>query len=89
MPMAVPDFLHIAIQLAQSLAGLHRVRVVHRDINSTNIVWDTSSGRATLNDFGIATTLSALTVTSTGLNQLEGTLAYVSPEQTGRPGTFG
>ncbi len=67
--LALPDFLDVAAQLAETVAHLHRARVVHCDINPSNIVWDGTTRRASLSDFGIARTL-----------------AYVSPESTGRIG---
>ena len=38
--LSIPDFLEIAAQLAETVAHLHRVRIVHRDIHPSNIVWD-------------------------------------------------
>lgn len=84
--LPIGEFLELAVQIAQSVAGLHGARVVHRDINPTNIVWNVVGRRATLIDFGIATTLSGLTIESTTPALLEGTLRYISPEQTGRIG---
>ena len=85
-PLSIADFLTIALQLAEAVARLQERRIVHRDLNPTNVVWDANTQRTTLIDFGIATTLAALTVESASPAQLEGTLAYISPEQTGRTG---
>lgn len=85
-PLSVSEFLEISLQLAETVARLHNARIVHRDISPSNIVWNAESGRATLVDFGIATTLSALTIESASPARLEGTLHYISPEQTGRTG---
>ena len=85
-PLSITDFLDIAVQLAEAVARLHEARIVHRDINPSNVIWDAKARRATLSDFGIATTLATLTVESASLNEIEGTLAYMSPEQTGRVG---
>lgn len=85
-PLRIAEFLEIAVQLAEALARLHGARVVHRDVNPHNVIWDPESRRATLIDFAIATTLSALSVDSPSPAQLEGTLRYISPEQTGRAG---
>ena len=86
LPLHIAEFLEIAVQLVEAVALLHEARIVHRDINPNNIVWEGESRRATLVDFGIATTLSALSVGSASPVQLEGTLRYISPEQTGRTG---
>ncbi|MGE3457613.1 MAG: AAA family ATPase [Kofleriaceae bacterium] len=83
---SMSDFFEISIQLADIVARVHEARIVHRDLNPSNLIWDAEARRLTLVDFGIATTLSGLTVETTGPSQLEGTLGYISPEQTGRTG---
>src|SRR6185503_3885219 len=54
------------------------------DINPSNIVWNRAIGQVKLIDFGISTALSRENPTLRNPNVLEGTLAYISPEQTGR-----
>jgi serine/threonine protein kinase len=39
-PLSVADFLDVAVQLAEAVARLHGARIVHRDINPGNIVWE-------------------------------------------------
>src|SRR5512143_2371936 len=39
-PLALPDILSYAIDLAAALAGLHRAGVVHKDVNANNVVVD-------------------------------------------------
>ena len=78
------DFLPIAIQIVDSLSNIHAAHVIHKDINPSNIVWNQVTNQLKIIDFGIA---SRLARENTGLKnpeQLEGTLAYISPEQTGR-----
>lgn len=84
--LPIAECLDIAVQLAEAVARLHQVRIVHRNLNPGNVVWDAGARRATLVDFGIATTLSALAVEGANPAHLEGTLPYMSPEQTGRTG---
>ena len=82
--MDLSRFLPLAIRLSHLLHGLHRAKVVHKDIHPGNILVDPATGQPTLINFGIA---SRLTAESQGLRHpsgLEGTLAYLSPEQTGR-----
>ncbi|MFY1826629.1 AAA family ATPase [Myxococcus fulvus] len=85
-PLSIGEFLEVALQVAEAVARLHEARIVHRDINPSNIVWDAEQRRATLVDLGMATTLSGLTVESASPTHLQGTLPYISPEQTGRTG---
>lgn len=85
-PLFTGEFLEVAVQLSEAVTRLHEARIVHRDITPVNVVWDEASRRVTLVDFGIATTLAALAVESATAALLEGTLPYISPEQTGRTG---
>ena len=63
---------------------MHAANVIHKDISSHNVVYDAESGRCTLIDFGIATRLRSEENKFQAPAALEGTLAYIAPEQTGR-----
>jgi predicted ATPase/class 3 adenylate cyclase len=76
--------LRLAIQVADILGQLHQQHIIHRDISPANIVYNPTSGDVRLIDFGLAVTVSAAQPTFRSSNTLEGTLAYMSPEQTGR-----
>ncbi|MBD2112170.1 MULTISPECIES: hybrid sensor histidine kinase/response regulator [Cyanophyceae] len=78
------EFLAIALQLTAALAALHQSQIVHKDINPRNILIHPTSGQVKLIDFGIASRLSRENLTASHPTLLEGTLAYLSPEQTGR-----
>jgi PAS domain S-box-containing protein len=78
------DVLRIGIFVAQALQDIHNHRVIHKDINPANIVWNSQKNKLKLIDFGISTRLSQERQSFNNTNILEGTLAYISPEQTGR-----
>ena len=82
--LEIAQVLHLGIALAQVLADIHERGVVHKNISPANILFDPESGRVELIDFGIATVLAREGQPSAAAAQLEGTLAYISPEQTGR-----
>lgn len=80
----LPQFLSIAIKTAQSLEHIHAANVIHKDINPLNIVFNPETEQLKIIDFGISTALTRENPTLKNPNVLEGTLAYMSPEQTGR-----
>ncbi|MFO7567705.1 MAG: AAA family ATPase [Enhygromyxa sp.] len=85
-PLPLDEFLAIALQLARVLADVHAQRVVHRDIKPTNILIDPETGVVRLADFGISVLLESERERIHDPAVVEGTLPYLSPEQTGRTG---
>jgi len=82
--LELKEFLEIAIQLADTLGKLHDNQIIHKDIKPTNIIITPATLDVKITDFSIATRLSRETSTLSHPTLLEGTLAYISPEQTGR-----
>ncbi|MEM9090038.1 MAG: AAA family ATPase [Cyanobacteria bacterium P01_F01_bin.53] len=78
------EVLGIAVQMADILKGLGEHHVVHKDIKPANILIHVESKRIQLIDFSIATLLPKETQETQSPSVLEGTLAYLAPEQTGR-----
>ncbi|WP_437281310.1 AAA family ATPase [Sorangium sp. So ce375] len=76
--------LKVASSVAGALTSLHRHGIIHKDIKPHNILSRPETWSAQLIDFGIATRLSRETQGAERPDTLEGTLAYMSPEQTGR-----
>jgi serine/threonine protein kinase len=58
--------------------------VIYKDINPSNIVFNRATGTVKIIDFGIATRFTRTNLSFKNPNVLEGTIAYISPEQTGR-----
>ncbi|MEG4502179.1 AAA family ATPase [Microcoleus sp. F6_B4] len=81
---SIAEFLRIAIATTESLQQIHSAQIIHKDINPSNIVFNPASGELKIIDFGISTQLTRENYTIKNPNILEGTLAYMSPEQTGR-----
>ena len=78
------EFLSIAIKIATSLGQIHAANIIHKDINPANIVINRQTQELKIIDFGISTRLTRENPTLKNPNVLEGTLPYISPEQTGR-----
>ncbi|OLP19944.1 serine/threonine protein kinase [Leptolyngbya sp. 'hensonii'] len=83
-PLALTEVLAIGIQLSNILHDLCQHRVVHKDIKPANILIHPESKQVKLIDFSIASLLPKETQEIQSPNILEGTLAYLAPEQTGR-----
>lgn len=82
--VGIEDFLKLVIDITDVLGYIHQQHIIHKDINPANIVFNLSTREVKFIDFGIATVLSRENPTFLNPNVLEGTLAYMSPEQTGR-----
>ncbi|MEH2159367.1 ATP-binding protein, partial [Nostoc sp.] len=78
------EFLSIAIKITESLEAIHAANIIHKDINPSNIVYNPKTKQLKIIDFGISTRLSRENQTVGNIERLEGTLAYIAPEQTGR-----
>ncbi|WP_233258375.1 serine/threonine-protein kinase [[Phormidium] sp. ETS-05] len=82
--MSREEFLPMSIKIAEIIGEIHAENIVHKDINPANIVINPETGEVKIIDFGISTKLSRENPTLKNPNVLEGTLGYISPEQTGR-----
>lgn len=82
--LSVELFLPLAVKIADALGQLHGQAIIHKDINPANIVLNPETRMLKLIDLGISTQLSRETPALQSPTSLEGTLPYLSPEQTGR-----
>ena len=77
-PLAPPEALALAAQVADGLAAAHENGIVHRDIKPGNILVS-KDGTARVADFGLAKIAGEARLTRPGTSV--GTMAYMSPEQ--------
>ncbi len=77
------NLLKITIKICQVLGDIHQNSIIHKDIDNKNILV-TEDERIYIIDFGISSRVNLKASPTTNHEKLEGTLAYISPEQTGR-----
>ncbi|BAP55751.1 multi-sensor signal transduction multi-kinase [Thioploca ingrica] len=77
-------WLDMAIRMTEGLGEIHTANLIHKDINPANIVFNPHTNQLKIIDFGISSQFSRENPTIKNPEVLEGTLSYMSPEQTGR-----
>jgi predicted ATPase/signal transduction histidine kinase/tRNA A-37 threonylcarbamoyl transferase component Bud32 len=83
-PMATGRFLPLAISIAGAVADIHQQGIVHKDLKPHNILMNLGTGEVKVGDFGLASCLSSKHLPTQPARLIEGSLPYLSPEQTGR-----
>ena len=82
-PLDLARFLRLAINLATALGHAHQRGLIHKDVKPENVLVD-DAGHVWLTGFGIASRLPRERQAPAPPEIIAGTLAYMSPEQTGR-----
>ncbi|MCP4130134.1 MAG: AAA family ATPase [bacterium] len=82
--LSLSAFLEIGIKVADILGELHKQEIIHYDIKPANILINEELDMLKLADFGITKILSHEDEDIYNPAVVEGTLVYMSPEQTGR-----
>ena len=77
-------FLKIAIEITSRLAQIHSHHIVHKDIKPQNILVNLETNQVKIADFGIAAFIPYEQQKVSSSSCIEGSLPYLSPEQTGR-----
>ncbi len=77
-------FFPLAIAMARAVQGMHGAHVVHKDLKPQHFWVDAGGDGVRLTGFGLATLLPKEQPSLESGGVIAGTLAYMSPEQTGR-----
>ena len=83
-PLNLDEFFPVVIAIIEILGNIHQKRIIHKDIKPANILINPETKEIFIIDFSIASLLPKETQQLQNPDRLEGTLAYISPEQTGR-----
>lgn len=86
--LTIDEKVKVAIGIIEALRVVHHKKMIHKDINPSNIIWDSNKGLAVLIDFNLAEKSGVSRVEFVQAKHLQGTVAYISPEQTGRMNRF-
>lgn len=78
------DCLKIAISITKIVGEVHNSSIIHKDIKPSNILMNFETKEIRLSDFGLSSQIFNENQLSNNGDLLEGTPAYMSPEQTGR-----
>ncbi|WP_338815008.1 AAA family ATPase [Bernardetia sp. Wsw4-3y2] len=81
--LSLEEKLNIAIAITIALQEVHQFNIIHKDINPKNILIG-KDNQIYIIDFGIASQFKRQKKNAEIANTMEGTIAYISPEQTGR-----
>ncbi len=83
-PMDIEPFLALATRIAGAVEDVHRKGVVHKDLKPHNILVSLATGEVKITDLGLASRLPSERRPASPPRLIEGSLPYLSPEQTGR-----
>ena len=79
----IPLFLSLTIRMTEILSRVHQQGILHKDLNPANFIWNAETDALKLIDFGIASQ-RVWQKQESGPDLLEGTVAYLAPEQSGQ-----
>jgi histidine kinase len=77
-------FLDFSVRMARIIGDIHGLGIIHKDVKPRNFLLNTDTCEFKIIDFGLASVLHGQKQDAINPSLLEGTLAYISPEQTGR-----
>ncbi|WP_046225547.1 diguanylate cyclase [Paenibacillus dauci] len=80
----VQTVLRLAIKLVDMIGAIHEREIIHKDIKPANLIWNRETDQLQLIDFDLSTRWSNEKSDQAVTGIMEGSLPYISPEQTGR-----
>ena len=83
-PLDLEIFYNIAFGILDILEFIQLKEMIHKDINSSNILYNPTSKLVYLIDFELSSSIHDKIDINQSIEQLEGNIYFISPEQTGR-----
>jgi len=83
-PMSPDEFLPLATHMVSALTEIHARNLIHKNLKPASFLFKPDSEEVKICDFGIASLLPYEQTVVRPLRLIEGSLPYMSPEQTGR-----
>lgn len=83
-PIDPATFLDIAVAVTMAVSHLHQRGLVHKDLKPAHVLVAPDRRQVWLLGFGIASRVPRSAQPLAEVSEISGTLAYMSPEQTGR-----
>ncbi|MBI2394121.1 MAG: AAA family ATPase [Deltaproteobacteria bacterium] len=82
-PLAPARFLPLAIRVARATAALHAAGIVHKDLKPEHVFVHPDTLEVKISGLGIASPVQSARAVARASRRLEGSPAYMAPEQTG------
>jgi predicted ATPase/serine phosphatase RsbU (regulator of sigma subunit) len=82
--LSLQVLLEIFLSIVLIINQIHKNNIIHKDINPLNILIQPETLKIKIIDFGISSIYSKENIEHTAVDFLEGSIHYISPEQTGR-----
>lgn len=80
----VSTILRLAIKIVDIIGRIHEQQIIHKDLKPANLIWNRASDQIQIIDFDLSVKLNNEKQEFQNAGVMEGTLSYISPEQTGR-----
>ncbi|MFC1670773.1 AAA family ATPase [Spirochaetota bacterium] len=82
--VGLKDFLNISKQIVSGIEAIHNNNIIHKDIKPSNIIINPETIEVKITDFSLSTVIQKEIQSTIVPARIEGTLNFISPEQTGR-----
>ncbi|MBF0102012.1 MAG: AAA family ATPase [Desulfobacterales bacterium] len=83
-PLTIAELLEIFLMITDVVGKIHQTGIMHKDLNPSNIIYNSQTKQLRIIDFGNSTNLTHEMPFMKKHELTKEIIAYISPEQTGR-----